>query len=71
MNESLKFIALIDEAIAKLTATRDEMQKRHDETLAAIAQAEKQTAAYAVEQMREQMKHLGAGFGRALGRLFR
>ena len=41
---NLKAIALTDEMIANLTRARDEMQARHDETIAAIgAQAEKKS----------------------------
>ena len=71
LNSNVKAIAQLDEAIARLTATRDDMQKRHDETLAAIAEAEKQTAGHAIEQMREQFRQMSAAFGSALGRLFR
>jgi len=37
---NLKAIAALDAAIATLASTRDEIQKRHDETTAALATAE-------------------------------
>ena len=37
---NLKAIAALDAAIATLASTRDEIQKRHDETVAALVMAE-------------------------------
>lgn len=68
MSNELQAIALIDDAIAKMTAARNDMQERHNALFASLHEAKKQTVAYECDQI---IKAFGAAAARALSSIER
>jgi len=68
---NLKAIAALDAAILTLQETRDEFQKRHDETIAELARAEAETLSHQAGRLGGAINNFGTELGRSMGKLFR
>lgn len=67
---NLKAIAALDAAILTLAEVRDEIQKRHDETMAELARAQAETLSHQAGRLSDAINSFGAWSGQSVGKLF-
>ena len=66
-----KAIAALDAAILTLQETRDEFQKRHDETIAELARVQAETLSHQASRLADALNSFGTWSGQSVGKLFR